>query len=379
VDALLGQIRAAWRTAGMMASNSGPASTSAKLTPLRARPPVHDALATLRANLSLESTACRHALRLTVAVGIATVIYRILNLPRGYWMPMTALLVLKPDFHDTFARGAARIAGTILGGAVAAVIVKELQPDSAVVTVLLLVFVWGCYALFRMNYTIFTIVVTGYVVFILKLSGVGEMTAVTARATDTIVGGVLALVVYAVWPTWAATSVRASLGAMFEAHGEYLGAVLDAYANPRLADATRIARLRATARLARSNVEAIVERMLAEPEQKATIGFRAATGLLAAIRRHALAALALNAGVERGLATAIPEMSRLSTEMKTSLSLLASATRAGTAPGPLPPLRQTQLAVSRSLGDMVAQETDLIVDGINTMAEILTRDAARSA
>ena len=377
IDALLGQIRAAWRTTGMLASRSKQPALPAKLTPLRARPPVGDALATLRANLSLDSTACRHALRLTIAIAVATTIYRLLQLPRGYWMPLTALLVLKPDFHDTFARGAARIAGTILGAGIAALIVRELHPESVVVILLLLVFVWAGYALFRMNYTIFTVAITGYVVFILKLSGVGEMTAVTARAIDTVAGGALALLVYALWPTWAATSVPSSLAALFEAHGAYLGAVLDCYADPRSADLARLARLRAAARLARSNFEAVVERMLAEPERKAGIGFRAATGLLAAIRRHALAALALHAGVERGLGAAIPEMSRLSNEMKTSLSLLATAAREGTAPGPLPPLRQTQLALAGSVTALVAQETDLIVDGINTMAELLTRDARR--
>ena len=28
---------------------------------------------------------------------------------------MTALLVLRPEYHDTFARGLARVGGTILG------------------------------------------------------------------------------------------------------------------------------------------------------------------------------------------------------------------------------------------------------------------------
>ena len=55
-----------------------------------------------------------HCASLTLA--IATAIYRILQLPRGDWLPLTALLVLKPEFHDTFIRGISRIAGTLLGG-----------------------------------------------------------------------------------------------------------------------------------------------------------------------------------------------------------------------------------------------------------------------
>jgi uncharacterized membrane protein YccC len=376
VDALLGQIRAAWRTAGMLTSAVSGKVALPRLAPLRARPPIGEALTTLRANLSLQSTACRHALRLAVAVGIATTIYRVLQLPRGYWMPMTALLVLRPDFHETFTRGAARIGGTILGAGVATLLVRELHPGSTALMLLLLLFVWACYAIFRMNYTLFTIAVTGYVVFILRLSGVAEITTVTLRAIDTVAGGCLALVVYAVWPTWAATTVRSALAAMFDANSVYVGALLDAYVDPRTADVTRLTRLRARARLARSNAEALIERMLAEPTRRETIAHRTATGLLAAIRRHALAALALHAGVDRGSGQPSPALSPLSEQMRRSLSMLADAAREGRAPDGLPPLRQTQLAVAASVDPAVDRETDLMVDAINTMADLLARDAA---
>jgi len=379
IDALLGQIRAAWRTAGMLTSAVAGKVALPRLAPLRALPPIGDALTTLRANLSLASTACRHALRLAVAVGIATTIYRMLQLPRGYWMPMTALLVLRPDFHDTFTRGAARIGGTILGAGVATLLVRELHPGSTTLILLLLLFVWACYAIFRMNYTLFTVAVTGYVVFILRLSGVAEMTTVTLRAIDTIAGGCLALVVYAVWPTWAATTVRTALASMFEANSVYVGALIDAYADPRTADVIRLTRLRAAARLARSNAEALVERMLAEPTRKASIAPRTATGLLAAIRRHALAALALHAGVDRGGGQSSPGLSELSAQMRRSLSMLAEAAREGRAPDTLPPLRQTQLAIAESVDPAVDRETDLMVDAINTMADLLARDANSSS
>ena len=167
------------------ASKAAPPAAPAKLAPLARVLRWGTPWRLFVPTYALDSTACRHALRLTVAIGIATAIYRFLHLPRGYWMPLTALLVLKPDFNDTFARGAARIAGTILGAGIAALIVTELRPRSAVVIVLLLAFVWAGYALFRMNYTIFTIAITGYVVFILKLSGVGEITAKSQRGRST--------------------------------------------------------------------------------------------------------------------------------------------------------------------------------------------------
>ena len=377
VDALLGQLRAAWRTAGVMSEHADDTPLPAQLTPLRRRPPVRDALTTLRANLTLRSTACRHALRLAVTVGFATGVYRLLHLSRGYWIPMTALLVLRPEFHDTFARGIARIAGTIIGAALATLIVDVFAPGPAALTLLLLVFVWGCYAFVRMNYTLFTICLTGYVVFILTLSGIAEMTAATTRALYTIEGGALALIVYGLWPTWAAASARGAIGEMLEAHSGYVGALLRGYADPQQIDLGQLAQIRASARLARSNAEAIVERMLAEPASRASIATRATVGLLAALRRHALAALALHAGLERGVREPVRGMGRLGAEMTASLAALAHAVRAGVAPPPLPPLRQTQLALGAT-DALVGEETDLMVDSINTIADLLASTADRS-
>jgi len=370
VDALLGQLRAAWRTAGVLAGDAAPSRPPARLPPLRRRPPVRDALTTLWANLTLQSTACRHALRLAVTIGAATIVYRMFGLPRGYWIPMTALLVLRPEFHDTFARGIARVAGTIAGAAVATLIVNVFVPGPAVLTLLVLVFVWGCYAVFRINYAIFTVCLTGYIVFVLMLSGVAEMTAATTRALYTVEGGLLALCVYAIWPTWAGRTARESLGAMLDAHGEYVAALLGGYTDPSRIDLDQLSQIRIRARLARSNAEAVVERMLAEPASRASIAPRTAVGLLAALRRHALGALALHAGLERGVQAPVPGMRQLAVEMTDSLAALAASVRSGQPPVGLPPLRQTQLALGAT-DALVEAETDLMVDSINTVASLL--------
>jgi len=372
VAALLGQLRAAWRMAGVLSADTADDGAARRLPPLRRRPPVRDAFTTLAANLTLRSTACRHALRVAAAVAIATAAYRLLDMPRGYWMPMTAVLVLKPEFHDTFSRGVARVAGTIGGAALAHAIVRTASPGHAALTLLVLVFVWGCYALFRINYAIFTVCLTAYVVFVLMLSGVGEMVAATLRAEYTIGGGALAVLLYAVWPTWAGATARTALAAMLRAHAAYVDALLAAYADPSRLDRERLASLRAAARLARSNSEAVVERMIAEPVRRAALPPRVALGLLAALRRNALAALALHAGIERGVRAAVPGMTPLARQMTAALDALAAALDAGTAPPPLPDLRAAQLALGPT-DALVNDETDLMVDSINTMAVLLTQ------
>jgi hypothetical protein len=165
---------------------------------------------------------------------------------------------------------------------------------------------------------------------------------------------------------------------MLDAHAAYVGALLGAYTDPAHIDLTRLSELRATARLARSNAEAVIERMLAEPPSRASIGRRAAVGLLAALRRHSLAALALHAGVERGVDARIEGLGPLTADITASLRTLADAVRSASAPPRLPSLRSTQLALDPSTQAVIREETDIMVDGINTIAELLARDAGDS-
>lgn len=74
---------------------------------------IHDVSSTLKANVTLRSSAFRHAIRLSGTLTVAVLLYRFLHLPRGYWIPLTALIILKPDFFTTFSRGSARILGTL--------------------------------------------------------------------------------------------------------------------------------------------------------------------------------------------------------------------------------------------------------------------------
>ncbi len=95
IEVLAGQLRAA---AGLI--EPAPAREN-----LIQRQDTFGRIARLRANLSLRSTAFRHAIRLAVCVGIGDTIGRSLNIERSYWLPMTVAIVLKPDFTSTFSRG----------------------------------------------------------------------------------------------------------------------------------------------------------------------------------------------------------------------------------------------------------------------------------
>jgi uncharacterized membrane protein YccC len=375
VNSMLGQIRAAWRTAGFLASpDDRSAPPDAHVPPIRRVPPIRDALHTLYANLTQRSTAFRHAVRLAVTIALATAIYRIAALPRGYWMPLTALLVMRPEFHETFKTTIARMGGTLVGAVGASLITVALAPGPITLTLLALAFVWCGYAFFRTNYAIFAVCITGYVVFLLALAGVPEVTTAVYRSLDTALGGGLALLVYALWPTWDAGRVRDALAATLEAHARYVGRLLQAYLDPSRRDAAGLQSARVVARLARSNAEASVDRMLSEPAARQTLDPGVALGIVAAIRRYALALLALQARLERSTPPSITGLDRLAREIGVTLRALATALRDSTAPADLPPLRQTHDALRSSSPTTLTDETDLMVDSLNTIAALLATD-----
>ncbi len=62
------------------------------------------------------------AARLMACVGVAGVITEVLPLSRSYWVVLTVVIVLKPDFGSVFVRALQRGIGTVLGAVLGAVI-----------------------------------------------------------------------------------------------------------------------------------------------------------------------------------------------------------------------------------------------------------------
>jgi Fusaric acid resistance protein-like len=63
-----------------------------------------------------------HALRLASTVAVTTLLYRLLDLEHGYWVPLTVLAVLQPEEHASNVRALQRATGTLVGTALIAVL-----------------------------------------------------------------------------------------------------------------------------------------------------------------------------------------------------------------------------------------------------------------
>jgi uncharacterized membrane protein YccC len=369
-EALLGQMRAAFRLAATPAveTKKGPGR---RARPVPALPPIRDGLTTLRANLSLDSSAFRHGLRLAATLALATAAAHAFAIPRGYWASITVLLVLKPEFGETYVRGVGRILGTLAGAGVVVALVALLGSHPSVLTALLLAFVFSSYLLFRVNYAVFTLCITGYVVLLLYLAGVPGRMAAEYRALNTLIGGALALAVYRVWPTWEARHVGDTFATLVDAFARDAVLLLDAYVDPSRWNLAALDAARTAARLDRSNAEASVMRLLAEPRRE-RFEPQLASSLVAAFRRFAAGGLALHADLQQR-PSAIPQLAELRDQVEAALGSLAASLRSGSRAGPLPPMRETFVRVRESVPPAVADALDLVIDSVETAAALAAK------
>jgi hypothetical protein len=140
-------------------------------------------------------SALPYAIRLSITLGVSTEIYRHFGFANGYWIPMTALLVLRPGLSDTASRAIARTMGTLAGAILASFFLAHLAPALPMLALFTLFFAWLSYSLNNVNYGLFTLCLTAYIVCLLALNSLPGKDVAYHRAVSTVIGGGLALTV----------------------------------------------------------------------------------------------------------------------------------------------------------------------------------------
>jgi uncharacterized membrane protein YccC len=240
--------------------------------------------------------------------------------------------------------------------------------------VLVGIFTAGIYMFIFANYLLFATSVTALIVFFVAFDGVSEWTAVADRVLDTIIGGALTLAAYWLWPTWEGERVTGRLADLIESHRRYAAAVLKACIDPARYDSEALHDARLNGRRARTDAEASVQMAQAEP-QKHRGNIDTDLDILASLRRLADSSLALEAVLEDAPARiARPELRPLAADLDDALAELAAVERDGGALR-LPALREEHDALVRAeaADSPVAQETDLMVNAVDTLGHLLGR------
>jgi uncharacterized membrane protein YccC len=375
--ALAGQIRAAAGFAAGVHERPGRMAVRPSLGSAHPWDQLLADLAQIRANASLRSPAGRHAVRLAVIIPATALLAEHLPLQRSYWIVVAVATVLRPDFGATFTRAAERMAGTLIGVALAGLVAVALHPSGWATVALVGVLAWVAYSVFPASFAAGIVFLNAMIVFLLEAVSPSTATTATDRGIDTLVGGTIALIAYALWPTWSRVPARQALARLVTAQREYVRAVLATVADGRAGDEEELRPFARGARMAWTNAEATVERSLTEPATR-RIDVEQARGVMTGLRRLVQAShvIRLEPGAhpdDRPLAALRPLAAALDRTLAIIAETVATGTPAGTS---LPPLR----ALHRELADgaagevpnpLLLTELDEIVDAANTVAGLL--------
>ena len=365
-EALLGQLRSAARiTERLNAAEPGTARLSAP-KPIR-RTWNRDALLTVRASIGTSSEAGRHAVRLAVVSAAAEVIAQGSGLSHGYWIVLTIFIVLRPDYSSTLYRGLQRAAGTVVGAGLGVATVQLAKVSLTALLAGIGISLLAAYAVFTVNYLLYAVFLTDFVVVLLALLGLPPEPTALARLIGTAIGTGLAILAYLIWPTWEGTSAAEKFARLFTAQGEYARALLRAYSRPDGAEPVRLGTLQLAARRARIDAEASADRLAGEPDRE-PISASLARALASAGHRIAQACLTLGAAVAAHRAARSPGndpqlqpgLDELAAGVAAATGQIAAGLRAAGTPSPpgtsgtsgmpsapraLPPLRALQQAI----------------------------------
>jgi len=379
MDAISGQIRAAIKMAGDITPEGIEQSTeSEKRLPWRMR--FTSLLPRLEANFSFRSAVFRHGVRLAATVAVAETLSRSLETPRAYWLPMTAVLVLKPEFTVTFTRGLLRIAGTMLGLLLATAMFHFLPTGVGLEVVLIGAFVFLLRWVGPANYGIFGIAVSALIVLMIAITGVAPKNVIWARGLNTLIGGTLALLAYAVWPTWERTQVDEVMARLLDSYRVYFTSVVEYLESAGGVTPLDLDRLRLATRLARTNALASVDRMQGEPWTRAE-DIPLLTSMLASSHRFLHAVLSIEAGFVPGHGTKIRDEFRVFARDVTTVlaGLSAELRRTRPAGQKWPDLREDhRRLIQNPLGvieqyALVNVEADRMTNSLNTLREQVER------
>lgn len=224
-------------------------------------------LNTIFENLSLQSPIFRHALRLTFAIVFGFGLGKLLNIHNSYWIMLTVIVILRPNYGLTKERTKKRVIGTLIGGAFAVAIIFITQ-NSTIYAVLSILSLTLAFSLIQQNYTSAAAFVTTNVIFVYALLHPNAFEIIQYRVLDTLIGATIAFAAsYLLWPTWEVLNLKDVLLQAVDKNKTYLLNTQILYHDKTLNELSyKVSRKEAF--LAMGNLNAGFQRMSQDPKSK---------------------------------------------------------------------------------------------------------------
>ncbi|MGW2350747.1 FUSC family protein [Actinacidiphila glaucinigra] len=340
------------------------------------------AVRTVRREARFDSPVLRHAVRLAAVTPAGYALGAALPLGHGYWAPLTSVLVMRPDFSQTYGRSVARFVGTLAGVTVATAVMQSFAPGPYPCAALAVASVALMYGLMRTGYLVSQVAASAYVVFLLGMAGSSWTQTVPDRVLLTMLGGVLAMAAYALFPAWETPRLRNRLADRVKATGQYAAAAMEAHAAPARGrrEAVRAALL--DARAAALAWDQAVARADAEPVRGRGLSRRAADGADAALSAMGRVPMLMEAHLPAPDADPVPDAAPFARHLRTATADAATAVRERRPPD-FAPVRAALQAWPRSDADrIVRRSAELLMETLDDLEAALrprprTRPARR--
>ncbi|WP_414652539.1 FUSC family protein [Gelidibacter sp.] len=218
-------------------------------------------------NFSWNSTLFRHALRFTVAIIFAFTLGTLLDIRNTYWILLTIIVIMRPNYGLTKERSKDRIIGTLIGAAIAIGIVLLTQ-NVIIYATLAIISLTLAFSLIQQNFKSAAALITINIIFVYSLINPDAFQVIQYRVIDTIIGAGIAVIAnYTLWPSWEASNLKNVLVDALKKNRNYLLATQELYYDKTKNELTyKLARKEAF--LAISNLNAAFQRMTQDPKSK---------------------------------------------------------------------------------------------------------------
>ncbi|WP_347174684.1 FUSC family protein [Polaribacter uvawellassae] len=218
-------------------------------------------------NFSFKSIIFRHSLRLAVTIMIGYTLGSLFPFQNPYWILLTIIVIMRPNYGLTKNRAKDRIIGTLIGGAIATGVVFIIQ-DFYVYGAMGVISLVIAFALIQKNSKISAAFITLSVVFIYAILSPDILSVIKFRILDTVVGaGLSYAAMLLLWPTWESVDIKKSIEKSILAKKKFLFKITEYYQKKgNLPTSYNIARKEAF--LETSNLNSAFQRMAQEPKSK---------------------------------------------------------------------------------------------------------------
>ncbi|MEV0226663.1 FUSC family protein [Streptomyces sp. NPDC050704] len=285
------------------------------------------ALSAMRKDLRRGSQVTRHATRVAAVAATGYILGTWLPLGHGYWAPLTSVMVMRPDFSQTYSRAVARLGGTVVGVTAATAVVRLADPGTYLSAALAVTSAGLLYLLLRTGQFAAQACIAAYVVLLLGMGGEQWTQTVPERVLLTLLGGLLAMLAYALYPAWDTPRLRTRLADWLTAQGRYAAEVVATYADPVGRNAPDVREALLAARTARAAWHTAVARATAEPVRHRGLSRTAADDAEDALARLGRAAMLLEAHLPERGAAPVPAAARFAEALRASTEQGARAIR----------------------------------------------------